>query len=52
MESRSDVQSFDFRTLILVEQQFPAIQTFYLTQDSKAFSTEFVPAALRQEPAK
>jgi glycerophosphoryl diester phosphodiesterase len=49
MESRSDVQSFDFRTLILVEEQFPAIPTYYLTQDSKVFTTEFVPAALRQE---
>jgi glycerophosphoryl diester phosphodiesterase len=52
MEARSDVQSFDFRTLVLVEEQFPAIQTFYLTEGSKEFATEFVPAALRQEPAK
>jgi glycerophosphoryl diester phosphodiesterase len=52
MEERSDVQSFDFRTLILVEEQFPAIQTFYLTEGSKEFSTEFVPATLRQTAAK
>ena len=52
MESRSDVQSFDFRTLILVEEQYPAIQTFYLTEGSEEFSTEFVPASLRQSPAK
>ena len=51
MESRSDVQSFDFRTLLLVEEQFPGIQTFYLTEDSKEFSTEFVPASLRQVAA-
>ena len=31
MESRSEVQSFDFRTLKLVEEQFPKIQTVYLT---------------------
>jgi len=47
MESRSDVQSFDFRTLILVEEQYPAIPTYYLTQDSTSLSTEFVPASLR-----
>lgn len=52
MESRSDVQSFDFRTLILVEEQFPAIPTFYLTEGSKEFTTEFVPTALRQESPK
>jgi glycerophosphoryl diester phosphodiesterase len=52
MEARSDVQSFDFRTLILVEEQFPAIQTFYLTEGSEEFSTEFVPAPLRQDAAK
>jgi glycerophosphoryl diester phosphodiesterase len=47
MESRSDVQSFDFRTLILVEEQYPTIPTYYLTEDSKSLSTEFVPASLR-----
>jgi glycerophosphoryl diester phosphodiesterase len=52
MESRSDVQSFDFRTLVLVEEQFPAIQTFYLTEGSEELSTEFVPAPLRQDAAK
>jgi len=47
MESRSNVQSFDFRTLILVEEQHPAIATYYLTEDSASFATEFVPASLR-----
>ena len=47
MESRSDVQSFDFRTLQLVEQQFPKIQTVYLTSDPKLLSTAMVPATLR-----
>ena len=32
MEARSDVQSFDFRTLQLVEEQFPRILTVYLTE--------------------
>jgi len=47
METRSDVQSFDFRTLQLVEEQFPKIQTVYLTSDPKLLSTEMVPANLR-----
>jgi glycerophosphoryl diester phosphodiesterase len=48
MESRSDVQSFDFRTLLLVEEQYPKILTYYLTEaDAGILSSEFVPAALR-----
>jgi glycerophosphoryl diester phosphodiesterase len=52
MESRADVQSFDFRTLVLVEEQFPAVPTYYLTEDSAILSTEFVPESLRQTAAK
>ncbi len=48
LESRADVQSFDFRTLILVEEQFPKIPTYYLTDNPKILASEFVPAALRQ----
>jgi glycerophosphoryl diester phosphodiesterase len=48
MESRAEVQSFDFRTLILVEEQFPKIPTFYLTGDPKLLSSPFIPAVLRQ----
>ncbi len=47
MESRASVQSFDFRTLQLVEEQFPAIQTVYLTEGSDLFPTEFLPGPLR-----
>ena len=47
MEARSDVQSFDFRTLILIEEQYPEIPTYYLTENSTSLSTEFVPASLR-----
>ena len=50
MESRSDIQSFDFRTLILVEEQYPNIPTYYLTQDPRMLSTEFVPVPLRLTP--
>ena len=52
MESRAEVQSFDFRTLILVEEQFPKIPTFYLTDDPKLLSSPLVPAALRQPAPK
>jgi glycerophosphoryl diester phosphodiesterase len=48
MESQSEVQSFDFRTLILVEEQFPKIPTFYLTGAPASLSSALVPASLRQ----
>ena len=49
MEARAEVQSFDFRTLVLVEEQFPQIPTYYLTQSAKVLGTEFTPEALRQK---
>jgi glycerophosphoryl diester phosphodiesterase len=52
MESRSDVQSFDFRTLMLVEEQYPAIATYYLTDNPNILTSEFVPVPLRQAPKK
>jgi glycerophosphoryl diester phosphodiesterase len=48
MESRAEVQSFDFRTLILLEQQFPKIPTFYLTGAPSTLSNPLIPATLRQ----
>ena len=48
MEGRAEVQSFDFRTLQLVEEQFPKIPTYYLTGRPKSLSTALVPASLRQ----
>ncbi|MGD0444966.1 MAG: glycerophosphodiester phosphodiesterase family protein [Edaphobacter sp.] len=48
MESRAAVQSFDFRTLILIEEQFPKIPTYYLTEAPATLSSNFVPASLRQ----
>ena len=48
VESRSEIQSFDFRTLLLVEEQHPEIPTYYLTENPKLFTTDFVPAILRQ----
>ena len=47
MEARSDVQSFDYRTLILVEEQFPKIATYYLSDNPKLLSSAFVPLPLR-----
>jgi glycerophosphoryl diester phosphodiesterase len=47
MENRAEVQSFDFRTLQLVEEQFPEIPTYYLTNNAKLLSSEFVPEELR-----
>lgn len=47
MQSRAEVQSFDFRTLVLVEEQHPDIPTYYLTSNAKALSSDFVPEQLR-----
>jgi glycerophosphoryl diester phosphodiesterase len=47
MQDRADIQSFDFRTLQLVEEKYPQLQTFYLTGSANTLSTTFVPASLR-----
>jgi glycerophosphoryl diester phosphodiesterase len=47
MVDRAEVQSFDFRTLQLVEEKYPAIPTYYLIEDEKVLGTEFVPVGLR-----
>jgi glycerophosphoryl diester phosphodiesterase len=47
MVNRAEVQSFDFRTLQLVEEQYPEIPTYYLTNNEKLLSSEFVPDSLR-----
>ena len=52
MEKRSDVQSFDFRTLQLVEEKYPGIRTFYLTSSPLLLGTDFVPVGLRVSEAK
>ncbi len=52
MTGRCAIQSFDFRTLQLVEEQFPKIPTFYLTENYKVLSTAFVPADLQAPAAK
>jgi len=50
MVDRSDVQSFDFRTLLLVQEQYPDIPTYYLTNNVKLLSSEFIPESLRLSP--
>jgi glycerophosphoryl diester phosphodiesterase len=47
MEARSDVQSFDFRTLVLVEEQYPKVLTFYLTEAQDSLYGPMLPASLR-----
>jgi glycerophosphoryl diester phosphodiesterase len=48
MQSRAEVQSFDFRTLQLVEAQYPTIPTYYLTGPPATLSSPLLPASLRQ----
>jgi glycerophosphoryl diester phosphodiesterase len=52
MEARSEIQSFDFRTLLLTEQQHPKIPTYYLTGDPASLSTGLVPESLRVDVSK
>lgn len=49
MEDRCAIQSFDFRTLLLVAEQYPQIPTIYLTQSPTLLRTAFTPASLRPE---
>ena len=48
MEKRAEVQSFDFRTLQLVEERYPQIPTYYLTDEIETLSSPLLPATLRQ----
>ncbi len=50
MEDRADVQSFDFRTLLLVQEKFPAIRTYYLTTTTNLLFSDFTPAMLQAPP--
>jgi glycerophosphoryl diester phosphodiesterase len=47
MVSRAEVQSFDFRTLLLIAEQHPKIPTYYLTSSMKLLSSSLVPEQLR-----
>jgi glycerophosphoryl diester phosphodiesterase len=50
MEDRADVQSFDFRTLLLVQEKYPAIRTYYLTETSRLLRSDFTPKSLQEPP--
>jgi glycerophosphoryl diester phosphodiesterase len=41
------VQSFDFRTLLLVQEQHPKIPTYYLTGAPKSLASPLLPEQLR-----
>jgi glycerophosphoryl diester phosphodiesterase len=47
MEERADVQSFDFRTLLLVQERYPKIRTYYLTASPYLLNSDFTPESLR-----
>ncbi|RRA47550.1 glycerophosphodiester phosphodiesterase family protein [Acidipila sp. EB88] len=47
MEARADVQSFDFRTLLLIQEQYPAIRTYYLTGPPATLGSDLLPPTLR-----
>ncbi len=47
MMERSEIQSFDFRTLLLVQAQHPQLPTYYLLEDPQLVRESFTPEALR-----
>lgn len=48
MEDRTRILSFDFRILQLIEEQYPKIPTWYLTESASTLSTALIPPSLRQ----
>lgn len=47
MEQRTDIQSFDFRTLLLVQERYPEIRACYLTESPALLNSDFTPEGLR-----
>jgi glycerophosphoryl diester phosphodiesterase len=47
MEGRVEIQSFNYRTLQIVEEKYPKIPAYYLSQDPRLFYTDFLPETLR-----
>jgi glycerophosphoryl diester phosphodiesterase len=45
LEDRADIQSFDFRTLLVVQEQFPQIRTVYLFGDLPKFDDPTIPGS-------
>jgi len=45
MEEQADLQSFDFRTLLISQEEFPAIRTVYLFGDFPKFADPTLPGS-------
>ena len=45
LEARADIQSFDFRTLLEVQERFPEIRTVYLFGDFPKFDDPSIPGS-------
>ena len=45
MEERADIQSFDFRSLLVVQEKYPAIRTVYLFGDSPLYADPLIPGS-------
>jgi glycerophosphoryl diester phosphodiesterase len=45
LQGRADIQSFDFRTLLVVQEQFPQIRTVYLFGDFPKFDDPTIPGS-------
>jgi len=45
MEERADIQSFDFRSLLVVQEKYPAIRTVYLFGDSPLYADPLLPGS-------
>ena len=45
LESRADIQSFDFRTLLIVQEQYPEIRTVYLFGDFPIYANNTIPGS-------
>lgn len=45
MEERADIQSFDFRTLLVVQEKYPEIRTVYLFGDFPIYDDVLIPGS-------
>jgi len=45
LADRADIQSFDFRTLLAVQEEFPEIRTVYLFGDFPIYADESIPGS-------
>jgi glycerophosphoryl diester phosphodiesterase len=45
LQDRADIQSFDFRTLLLTQERYPAIRTVYLFGDFPKFADPSLPGS-------